>query len=67
MDGYTIAWIAWLTAFAVIEGAALADKDEGDTLSEHVRKWFATHTRPGRLAFAAVWLGFAGWFLVHIL
>ena len=67
MDGYTAAWVTWLAAFALVEGVALADKDQGDTLSEHVRKWFRTHTRGGKLAFAVAWLGFAGWFLVHIL
>lgn len=42
MDGYTIAWIAWLAAFAAIEGKALLNKREGDTLSEKTWKWFAT-------------------------
>jgi len=42
MSGWTWAWIAWLAAFVVIEGKALLNKAEGDTLSEHVWKWFAT-------------------------
>lgn len=42
VNGYTIAWLAWLGAFAVIEGKALFNKQPGDTLSEHVWRWFAT-------------------------
>jgi hypothetical protein len=37
---YTTAWLLWLLAFGVIEGKALANKEPGDTLSEHVWKWF---------------------------
>lgn len=40
MDPFTIAWIAWGLAFVAIEGKALANKQPGDTLSEHVWKWF---------------------------
>jgi hypothetical protein len=67
MDGYTLAWVAWLAAFALIEGKAIANKTPGDTFSEHTRKVFATHTKPGKAAFAVVWVGFAAWYLVHIL
>ncbi|MEU9795053.1 hypothetical protein AB0E27_31460 [Streptomyces sparsogenes] len=42
MSGWTWAWLAWLGAFAAIEGPALLNKTKGDTLSEHVRVWFAT-------------------------
>lgn len=42
MSGWTWAWLAWLAAFGVIEGKALANKRDGDTLSEHVWKWFGT-------------------------
>ena len=38
--GYTSAWLIWIALFIVIEGFALIDKRQGDTLSEHVRKWF---------------------------
>jgi len=41
MSGYTVAWIMWGLMFAAIEGAALFDKDRGDTLSEHVWSWFS--------------------------
>ena len=42
MSQWTIAWLVWLGAFVAIEGPALANKTPGDTLSEHVWKWFAT-------------------------
>ncbi|GAA1428414.1 hypothetical protein GCM10009601_41570 [Streptomyces thermospinosisporus] len=44
-----------------------ADAEHGNTLSERVRVWFRVHTRPGRAVFAIAWVGFATWFLVHIL
>lgn len=44
MSGYTIAWLAWLAAFGVIEGVALVSKQPGSTLSEHVWRWFAIQT-----------------------
>lgn len=36
MDIFTIAWIAWVAAFLVIEGIALYRKDTEATLSGHV-------------------------------
>ncbi|GAB2329242.1 hypothetical protein [Streptomyces variabilis] len=42
MTGWSWAWLAWLAAFAAIEGKALTNKEPGDTLSEHVRRWFGT-------------------------
>lgn len=36
-------WVAWLLlGFGIPEVIALFTKKEGDTLSENVRKWFAT-------------------------
>lgn len=34
-------WVAWLAAFAALEGVALVRKAPDDTLSEHLWKWFA--------------------------
>lgn len=48
MSVWTLGWLAWLAAFAVLEGATLVRKRPGDTLSEHVWKWFGT-ARPGPL------------------
>lgn len=62
-----VVWGALLAAGALYELDTMANGRAGDTLSERTRWWFRTHTRPGRAAFAAAWLVFAGWFLIHIL
>lgn len=36
MSGWTIAWVGWALFFAVVEGMALANSRNSDTLSEHV-------------------------------
>ena len=46
MSVWSWLWISWLAAFVVLEGITLARKAPGDTLSEHVWKWFAVG-RPG--------------------
>lgn len=69
MDGYTIAWVSWLAAFGVIEGKALLSKREGDTLSEHVWKWFAVrdeHAKAGQVR-RAVLVMFLAWLSAHFL
>ena len=38
--GLAAVWLAWLGAFAVIEGYALVSRAQGDTLSERLRAWF---------------------------
>jgi len=62
-DGYTWAWIAWGVAFLGIEGYALARKAPGDTLSEHIWRWFsikhdgkAKGLRRGILGAGLAWL-----------
>lgn len=60
-------WGGLLLAGLVYEIIALRNTQPGDTLSERVRAWFRTHTRPGRAVFAVAWTGFAVWFLAHIL
>jgi hypothetical protein len=69
MSGWSWAWIAWLAMFAAVEGAALVNGRRGDTLSEHVRRWFATEASAetnawSRLRRAAL-LGFMAWLAVH--
>jgi len=61
MDGFTWAWILWALAFVGIEGAALANKRRGDTLSEHV--WRIRAHKAGRWGLAA----FLGWLVYHFL
>lgn len=64
MDGYTIAWLLWIAMFGAIEIPALMNKKQGDTLTEHVRSWFATTTKPKgwkwRRGVLAVFLGWLG-------
>ena len=63
---WTLAWLLWIAAFAVIEGAALVNDKRGDTLSEHFRRWFRTDTHRGRTAWLVVSGVFFAWFLIHI-
>lgn len=73
MSGYTWAWLAWLAAFGVIEGRALFNKRDGDTLSEHVWRWFATER--GSSGTPSAWqrtrrfalLAFMGWLTAHFM
>lgn len=66
--GFTVAWVMWLTMFGVIEGAAVLRKDRGDTLSEHVWKWFSVKEKaPGWLARRGVLAAFLVWLTVHLL
>jgi hypothetical protein len=38
---WTVLWLAWIAAFFAIEVPALLNRQDGDTLSEHVWSWFA--------------------------
>jgi hypothetical protein len=65
---YTILWIMWILAFLVIEGAAIFNKDPGDTLSEHVWKWFSvTDKGIGWRIKRVILLAFMGWLTVHFM
>jgi len=41
MTVFTVGWLIWIGFFAIEEGIALTNKRNGDTLSEHVWRWFA--------------------------
>ena len=61
--------VIWGGLFAVgtaVEVWALSNGKPGDTLSERVRSWFRVDTVPGKVVFSTAWVGFAAWFLVHI-
>jgi hypothetical protein len=63
---WTIGWITWLAMFLAIEGAAIFNKTPGDTLSEHVWRWFSIKDKPKgyrlrRFGFLAFW----AWLTVH--
>ena len=68
-DTYTWLWIAWLLAFVGIEAAALINKDKGDTLSEHIWKWFSVKEgNSKKRTFRMVMLGgFLGWLVTHFM
>jgi len=68
MSGWTVAWLLWLLAFAVIEGIAIYRRRYEGTLSRHVWKWFAIkgqgrNVRWRRFIFLAGW----AWLTVHFL
>lgn len=66
---FTILWLLWGGAFAVIEGAALLSRTPGTTLSEHVWAWFRVRdARPTRITWAlrAALYGFLAWLVIHL-
>ena len=63
---YTSLWVVWGLIFAAIEGAALFNKGKGDTLSEHVWKWFAIKDKPTGYKLRRGSLGvFMAWLVAH--
>ena len=63
MDGWSVLWLFWLAMFGAIEAPALLNKAKGDTLSEHVYRWFAVRDKPrgwqlrrGCLAIFLLWV-----------
>ena len=67
MSGWTVAWLLWLAMFAAVEGAALINKDRGDTLSEHIWAWFKIREKPRQWTWRrAVLAAFLTWLLVHM-
>ena len=66
MTVWTWLWLAWVAAFAVIEGVAIANDKDDDTLSEHFRAWFRTDVRLGRTVWLVVSGCFGAWFVTHI-
>lgn len=67
MSGWTVAWLLWFAMFLVVEGFALFNKERGDTLSEHVWKWFQIRSKPNQWTWRrAVLAIFLVWLLVHM-
>jgi hypothetical protein len=69
MSWFTIGWIGWGLYFAVLEGIALFNKGEGDTLSEHVWRWFdvdAHQWTAKRYLLVAFMLWLSGHFIFRI-
>ena len=63
----TEAWSLWIAAFIAIEGRAILSKEKGDTLSEHVWKWFNIEKRESNWTGKRVFLaGGLVWLLGHL-
>lgn len=73
MTIYDILWLAWVLAFAVIEGVAIhhdrTDAATGDrsTLSAHLRRWFHVETHIGRTSWLVFSVAFMAFMVPHIL
>lgn len=66
MTGWTWLWLIWIAGFLAVELPAAFNKQPGDTLSEHVWKWFSIKNKSKgykarRLGFLAFW----AWLTVH--
>lgn len=69
--GYTVAWLAWIAAFFLIEVPPVLEHRQEDTLSDHVWLWFGipkhpappTQLRARRLALLAL----MAWLCAHFL
>lgn len=67
MSYYTLGWIVWLVMFSAIEGAAVANRRDGDTLSEHVWRWFSIGNKSrGWRARRLALLVFLVWLATHL-
>lgn len=62
-----VVWSVMIGVALVYELIAVALKRWPDTLSAKTRRFFQTNTQYGRWTFLVLWLGFAGWFLWHII
>ncbi len=69
LDGtYTMLWGIWIALFLAIEGAAIFNKQPGDTLSEHVWKWIGKkgYAKPSGWKWRRIALGgFLAWLVAH--
>lgn len=41
--------------------------NKGLTLSERLRAWLRTNTKPGKAIFVIAWLALTAWFIPHII
>ena len=68
MDGWTVAWLMWISMFLAIEGAAIFNTKPGDTLSEKVWRWFSVKGKPrGYKMRRFALLTFMVWLTTHFL
>lgn len=63
---FTVLWLIWIAQFFAIEGAAIFNKKSGDTLSEHMWKWFSIRDKSkGWKARRASMFFFLAWLCAH--
>lgn len=63
---WTGLWLIWIFGFFAIEIPALLNKEEGDTLTDHVRKWFSTTEKSKWWIVRRIFLlTFLIWLIVH--
>jgi hypothetical protein len=62
-----LVWGGLLGSALVYEMYAVFNGKQGDTLSERLRVWMRTNTKPGKALFVLGWLGLTAWFVPHIL
>jgi hypothetical protein len=65
---FTVGWLVWLASFVALEGVALFNHTDGDTLSEHVWSWFHVtdpHAGPLWIGSRVVLAAFLIWLLFH--
>ena len=66
-DFYTYGWLFMGAFFVFLEGAALKNRNKGDTLSEHVRKWAGVRGSSTSHKVRRGALGvFLAWLFVHL-
>ncbi len=59
-------WLVGVTGFIALE-LYLRDLQKDATFSCATRRWFRTHTRPGKIAFCVGYAAFSSWYLPHII
>lgn len=62
-----LVWAAVTVLVLFLETVGILGRKPDDTISEMTRKHFHTDTPAGALIFGVAWVGFAGWYLWHII
>ena len=68
---FTLFWLLWIASFMIVEGWAIKDKRQGDTLSSHV--WWSLSQvedlgpfgKAGRAVLSAGIIGLFVWLVPH--
>lgn len=63
---YVASWVAWVVMFVVVEGLALLDRDNGETLTAQVRDLFWRYNKRPNKWFAPLHVMLVAWYEWHI-